>query len=161
MLAGRLLLGVATLVVALACGQPGADGITDESRPPMPSFAYSFVGCLNWSCVSGQCQNDPVVWGACCTYVSEDPEEQGLPRPSCGAPSYCEQYPSRCEEDHGPYPGTTAPYCFYANVGTRWDANYTSICSHIDWTDRLTDPRCQGTGVIADFPECFPTSGAN
>lgn len=119
----------------------------------MPSFAYSFVGCLNWSCISGQCQNDPVVWGACCTYVSEDPEEEGFPRPSCGAQPYCEQYPSRCIEDHGPYPGIAAAWCFHAHPA--------EFCSDPNYTGNPNLPNRCNIPIIDDFPECFPTSGSN
>lgn len=155
---------VLAIVVIAACARPVAEGLTgsDEVRVPMPSFAYSFVGCLSWSCSSGQCQNDPAVWGACCTYVSPDPEEPGYERPSCGGPSYCDQYPARCAGDLGPDPGLAASYCFHANVGHRNDDPDTSICSdptlpYPIWESNL----CGGLGTIDEFTACYPTSGIN
>src|SRR5690606_26329777 len=111
------------LVAALAVGACfGADrGLTGPGAPemeaPMPSFAYAFTGCLAWSCTTGNCPNDPLVWGACCLEVDPDPEAPGIPRPSCNGTSYCEQYPDRCNGDTGPAPGLAAPYCFNMQVG--------------------------------------------
>jgi hypothetical protein len=119
----------------------------------MPSFAYSFVGCLSWSCSSGQCQNDPAVWGACCTYVSPDPEEPGYERPSCGGPSYCDQYPARCAGDLGPDPGLAADWCFHAHP--------SEFCTDPDYEDNSEYPDRCTIPVLEDFPECHPTSGLN
>jgi hypothetical protein len=156
-------LGVgAAMALMAACSQPVPDALVGIPKVPMPSFAYSFIGCMVWSCASGQCQNDPTVWGACCTSVSPDPEEPGFDRPSCGSgPTYCETYPSRCNADLGASPGLAADYCFHANVGRTLDLANTSICSDTRWDP---DDRCGADGVfftIMDFPECFPQSGMN
>jgi len=164
MIAWRRLFGVGmAAVLAAACADAAADALTGSTpEVPIPHFQYSFVGCLSWSCESGQCQNDPAVWGACCTDVSEDPEEEGYARPSCeGPPSYCEQYPSRCSGDLGPNPGLAASYCFLANIGATSDIPNTSICSDDSWNP---DSRCDDIytySVISDFQECYPTSGEN
>ncbi len=156
MIALRRLLGLGAIaVVVVACTNAAADDLTGSTpEVPIPHFQYSFVGCLAWSCASGQCQNDPAVWGACCTDVSEDPEEQGYERPSCGGPSYCDQYPSRCEGDIGPDPGLAADFCFHANV--------TDICGDGAYEGNSNYPlRCAGGGTIDEFPECYPTTQIN
>jgi hypothetical protein len=155
----------AAMALVAACGQPVPDALVGIPKVPMPSFAYSFIGCMVWSCASGQCQNDPTVWGACCTSVSPDPEEPGFDRPSCGSgPTYCETYPARCNADLGANPGLAADFCFHANVG---GPNYefppeTSICGDEDYESNSAFPlRCAGQGTIDEFPECFPQSGVN
>lgn len=156
----RLLSTGAAGLVLVACADAAANNLTGTPEVPIPRFAYSFVGCLSWSCASGQCQNDPAVWGACCLDVSPDPEEPGYERPSCSGPSYCDQYPARCGGDLGPAPGLAASYCFHANVGRYDDQTDTSICSDPTWSGGQ-DVRCNGQFGIDDFPECFPTSGIN
>lgn len=135
------------MVLVAACSDGVAEELIGPTEAPIPPFQYSFLGCLSWSCQSGQCSNDPTVWGACCLEVSEDPEDEGLTPPSCGGMTYCEQFPSRCEGDDLGEPGLAAEWCFHANPA--------DICN---------DPlfgggaNCGSGGLtIWDFPECFPT----
>lgn len=84
----------ATFLVACS----GADATAPtEDHPPIPQMSYSFDNCAVWSCSSGQCAQDPTVWGACCIQTT-DQGETGAPRPSCEAPPGGSHSPDWCSD---------------------------------------------------------------
>lgn len=83
---------VALVGAALGCADGGGATGPTEEHPAIPQFAQA--ACAEWSCSIGDCQQDPAIYGACCTLAAggEYPEQ---PKPSCdappgGLPSWCE-----------------------------------------------------------------------
>lgn len=71
---------------ALGCGAgTDATGPT-EGHPAIPFLTESNSNCAVWSCSSGDCAQDPAIYGACCTTIT-GPGETGAPKPAnCNAP---------------------------------------------------------------------------
>ena len=79
---------IGTLVLAFAIGCVDGQSATEptEGHPAMPWFTESNSNCAVWSCSSGDCAQDPAIYGACCTTIT-DPGETGAPKPAnCNAP---------------------------------------------------------------------------
>ena len=114
----RIRTAVAAILVlsALGCG-PGTDttGPTEE-HPAIPFLTESNSNCAVWSCSSGQCAQDPAIYGACCTTIT-DPGETGAPKPAnCdappgGTPSWCMVGSPRLSCINHPTEGNPHPDC--------------------------------------------------
>lgn len=142
-------------LAALAIGCQGDLGTgTEPAETPVPVFAYSWSGCAAWSCQSGQCVNDPAIWGACCTQTTPD-GLGGLARPSCSGPApYCTTYPQRCLG----FGGASFPpsWCY---GGDSPDALcHAGADPNPDFPDRCSpDPTGhvpESEGWLDKFPEC-------
>ena len=112
-----LLAGVSVALLA-ACSGTEATAPTEE-HPAIPFLTESNSNCAVWSCSSGQCAQDPAIYGACCTTIT-DPGETGAPKPAnCDAPPGGGSRPNWC--------GTTARAgCL---IRRREDTSFYEDCS--------------------------------
>jgi hypothetical protein len=124
--------------------------------PQEPEVAIPFVdvdgpdrqeaACGSWSCSWQDCQQDPGVYGACCTRAAEQGETV-MPKPSCGGQPYCVQFPSVC----GPTEYHPASYCQgRAGQQALWDCdNYCSAGTGIPSSQYC----CWQSGNV-NYPNC-------
>lgn len=146
--------GVFVLILS-ACGDSRSPAAPETAIPAVVPLAIS--ACAEWSCESGDCREDPAVYGACCI-LAADPGQPAAPRPSCGSPSYCQLYPSRCVSgsDTNHYYAPPA-YCYNA-YSTRDPALGPSACY-----DRVRSDTAFAEAIHNDclgitwdyFPACF------
>lgn len=109
---------LAVVLLAGVGGCGGTEPVTapdEQEHPAIPQLTQA--ACGEWSCSINDCNNDPAVYGACCTTVA-DAENPVQPRPSCTAPNtspYCAEFSGRCQSGENTTNLNPPAYCYHAN----------------------------------------------